>query len=229
MTTTEFAATRKLFAEYVNYKKPMSFDEWMNTSDDLKAAVLFVQFYGQITLAWYKNNASYVSDTDAVETVIQYLSKNVEIIKNNPKRFEKSYIFTVCANCLKCLVRAGSLKSRNDNECNISEVPGFDDEHDIFDTMIGSSIDESYDVDANRQAFWDLIESKGRETIVVVAELLGDKMDWTTYKHDAPDMIKKFKKWESNRISDSKRMEIIEDLKDDLMALLEPEQVAMYA
>ena len=33
MTTTEFATTRKLFAEYVNYKQPMSFDEWMQYLD----------------------------------------------------------------------------------------------------------------------------------------------------------------------------------------------------
>lgn len=229
MTNADFIATRNLFSEYINYNRPMTYDEWMTTPDDLKAAVLFVQFYEQITLAWYKNNTDYISDADAVETVIQYLSKNVDIIKNNPNRFEKSYIFTVCSNCLGCLVRSGSLKSRYDNECNISELPGFDDGHDIFDTVLGSSVDESYDVDDRRKAFWDLIESKGRETIVVVAELLGEKIDWTTYNVDAPENVKKFKKWEYKKIDADKKSKILADLKSDLMKFLDSDQIATYA
>lgn len=214
MTNNEFAITRNIFAEHINYQKPMSFEEWMDTSDDLKAAVLFVQFYEQITLAWFKLVSVYATEQDGVAEVLQYLMKNVDIIKNNPNRFTPNYIYTVAYNCLFCLCRRnGRSQKIYDNECVASNIPGYDEEHDVFDTVPSDGGFEDSEIDKQREAFWSLIESKGRDTIVVVAELLGDTVDWTSEK------LKKFTKWDTRKISDERREEILAELREDLTSL----------
>ena len=48
-----FTETKNLFAQYLEYDRPLDFDQWAQVADDQKAAVLYLQFYDQITLAWY--------------------------------------------------------------------------------------------------------------------------------------------------------------------------------
>ena len=227
MTNSVFTVTRNSFAEYINYTKPLSFDEWVALPDDYKAAALYCQFYSEVTLVWYKLFRNYVPEEDALEVVIQYFMKNVDILKEHPDRFNKSYMYRVVYNCIGCLTnRESKQKSVYDNECNISELPGFDEDHDIFDTMLGSTVDD-YDADENRNRFWQLIESKGRETVIVVAELLGEKVDWTTYVNPF-NKIKNFSKVETRKISASRKQEIIDDLKEDLIAYLGMDQLGCY-
>lgn len=76
-----FHDTRLLFIESLEYTKPLSFEEWVQQPDDLKAAFLFVQFYSEITLAWDKaDSLDFGDDTEGVSTVLQYLRKQVSTI-----------------------------------------------------------------------------------------------------------------------------------------------------
>lgn len=184
-TKSELYATRELFISYTNYTHPLSYEEWLNVADDLKAAVLYCQFFEQITLAWYKLKSVYSSEADGVDEAIQYLQKNVDIIKNNEKRFTPAYIYKIMYNCLYCLCRdPNRYKKIYENECSNIQM-GSEGEFDIFDSCMDhkSSID-SLLAAYEKEAIWDAIESKGRKAVIVVAELLGEEEDWTDTNAD---------------------------------------------
>lgn len=165
-----FRETRNLFINYTNYTRPLSYVEWVATPEDHKAAVLYVQFYEQITLAYYKTKSFFVVEEDAVSTILQYLVKNVPIIKNEPKRFKESYIYQVAYNCLYCI--SHDIKrdiERWENET--SNIIGYgEDELDLFDTVLSNCCDA--DEELTRQKFWAIIEQMGPETEKVVNHLL---------------------------------------------------------
>ena len=184
---SELYATRELFSSYIHYTHPLSYDEWLAVADDLKAAVLYCQFFEQITLAWYKLKSVYSSEADGVNEAIQYLQKNVDIIKADSKRFTPSYIYKIMYNCLYCLCRdPNRYKKVYENECsNICESS--EGEFNVFDTYVDShsSIEASMLADS-KEKFWSVIESRGRKTVIVVAELLGEEYDWTDANADLP-------------------------------------------
>lgn len=222
--TNAFAETKSMFVMGTEYKKPMSYDDWMKTSDDLKAAVLFVQFYNQITLAWFKVCNEFCDDSDGVETILQYLCKNVEIIKNNPDRFNASYIYTVAYNCLASIcIKGDRNKKIRELECVASNIPGYDEDHDVFDTVASVDCYVSSEKDSQSNLVWDLIESKDRDTAVVVAELIGDSMDWTRVSRSGK--YRKFSKWDFAKITDERRAEIIADLRNDLQKLVDADML----
>lgn len=184
---SEFYVTRELFSSYVNYNAPLSFEEWLNVADDLKAAVLFCQFFDQITLAWYKLKSIYSSESDGVAEAIQYLQKNVDIIKNDPKRFAPSYIYKIVYNCLYCLCRDHNrYKKVYENECSNIQMSS-DGEYDLFDTYRDDSTSiEACLASEQKDYIWKVIESRGRKAVIVVAELLEDDCDWTDTNADVP-------------------------------------------
>lgn len=198
---SEFYTTRELFAAYTNYTAPLSFDEWLNIADDLKAAVLYCQFFDQITLAWYKLKSVYSSECDGVDEAIQYLQKNVDVIKEDKKRFSPSYIYKVMYNCLYCLCRdPNRFKKAYENECSNIQMSS-DGEYDIFDTYIDNSSNVESGVAASeREKIWKVIESRGRKTVIVVAELLGEEYDWMDENIDLPKAGESVRmKWKSHK------------------------------
>lgn len=217
---SEFAVTRDIFANYVNYTKPLSYDEWMACPDDHKAAVLYCQFYDTITLVWYKLVSYFVTEQDGVDTILQYLMKNVDKIKDNPGRFVTSYIYKVCYNCLGCLCfsnRNTKQKNMVDQEVYILDTDDdFDSDKNAFLSCDGG-MENAYD-DEKRDAIWSLVESKGHDAVVVVSELLGDEMDWTRFRKNSTK-FKKISKWDRDNITDERRAEIIEDLRADIIKL----------
>lgn len=86
-----FHDTRNLFIEYTGYTKPLSFEDWQKEPDDLKAAILFVQFYNEICLAWDKADPlDFGDDSEGVSTILQYLRKNISttqyFLKDDPTK-----------------------------------------------------------------------------------------------------------------------------------------------
>lgn len=175
-----FAESRNLFTMYTGYIKPLSFDEWKDLPDSHKSAVLFVQFYEEITLAWYKLSSiyPYVPDEDGVSTVCQYLEKNVSKILDNPKRFSAPYIYQVAYNCLYCITH-DPIKPRERwlNETSNLTSSGSGDELDLFDTVKTPSAEDSYEDSAYKKMFWQVIEDSGLATRKVVNYLMnGDSL-----------------------------------------------------
>lgn len=102
---SEFYATYKMFAEYLSYSGPVIFNEWDMLDDDKKAAWLYVQYFDEVLLAWMKCNRPYVCEQEAVETLLQYLCKNVKVVHDNPNRFNERYIYRISFNSLYPLCR----------------------------------------------------------------------------------------------------------------------------
>lgn len=173
----DFYVTRDLFRSHTSYERPLSYGEWKKLPDDHKAAVLYVQFFETITLAWYKLKSIYSSEADGVAEVLQYLQKNVSKIEADEKRFSPAYIYKVCYNCLYCLCRdPNRYKAAYENEC--SNIVGYgEDELDLFDTVI-EAVDgytESVKNDS-RVKFWNVIDELEKvypDVKLVVAKILG--------------------------------------------------------
>lgn len=171
-----FYATRNLFREYLEYTGPMSYEEWLSVEDDNKAAVLFVQFFEQITLAWHKCKSFYTLEEDGVSTVLQYLIKNTPIIIDDPKRFRPAYIYKVAYNCLYCICH-DIKRDRDRFENEVSNIcrNGDNDELDLFDTVVS---DETVSDLVNREGFWALIQeldSSDKDVSAVIDNLLLNK------------------------------------------------------
>lgn len=164
-----FNETKKLFITSTGYTRPLSYEEWMMIPSGHKAAVLFVQFYDEITLAWYKTKSFFVLEEDGVSTMLQYLVKNVPIIENDPKRFKPSYIYKVAYNCLYCI--SHDIKrdiERYENEVSNIVMSG-EDQLDLFDTVVSNS--GIYE-EIMRKEFWSVIENMGVKTQKVINHLL---------------------------------------------------------
>lgn len=153
---SEFAKTLELFRNYTHYTTPLSYSDWMAIPEDHKAAVLYVQFYEQITLAWHKVKSFYTLEEDGVETVIQYLIKNVPIIEEDGKRFKSGYIYRVAYNCLYCICHDYKYeRERFENECSNIQVLSDDSVVDLFDTVVD---DEGMELTIFRNQIWRIVE-----------------------------------------------------------------------
>ena len=194
---TPFYETRNLFINYLGYSRPLSYDDWKVLPSEDKAAALFVQFFDQITYAWYKQDTflRYSTDEDGVSTVLQYLQKNVSILEKDPKKFTAAYIYRVSYNCLYCLCHDIKIaKERAEREMR-NVVEGPDGPMDLFDFL--EAVCESSPLSEDERVdFWDIV-GQDETTLKVVDELLGE--------HEI-----------HKRISAERRASIIEELKSKL-------------
>lgn len=169
--SNQFRETRKIYSEFLQYTKPFSYVEWVALPEDHKAAALFVQFFDQIELAWYKAKSFFTTEEDGVYTVMQYLMKNVQIIKENPNRFTPKYIYRVAYNCLYCICHDPIIE-RIRWETTVSNiVPTDEGDLDLFDTTV--SIHSEVEVQYDRNQFWKLLESLDPKSRKVVNNLMG--------------------------------------------------------
>ncbi len=100
------------FKETFNRFKPAltgfdynTYGEWMLIPDNLKSVALYVQFYDEVNLAWIKTHKPFMEEETAISTLLQYLVKNVEIIKSDYKRYTSNYIYKVAFNAFYPLGR----------------------------------------------------------------------------------------------------------------------------
>jgi len=112
----QFARTRRDFSEYTGISSPISYEEWSQQSEDMKAALLFVNFYEQITFAWYKSSTEYVYEEDGVDeainiccklcgTSLKRLQKDTKSESSmTPDTFQPRYMYRVMKNAFDCLV-----------------------------------------------------------------------------------------------------------------------------
>jgi len=167
-TLAAFRETRDYFSNYFAYKKPLTFDEWVKLTDEQKVAVLFLQFYNEIVLAWSRaNNYDFIEGEEGVTTIVQYLQKHVcdryikghpkrkvsaeyffshldeceerRILEENPAKFNPAYIYRIAYNSLYCICHdLQSVKDRWDNETS-RYVNYNDSELDLLDAIADTS------------------------------------------------------------------------------------------
>lgn len=185
----EFYETRTIFRNHLNYTEAYTFDSWNALPEDLKAVALYVQYFDQIILAWYKSKSFYAEEEEGVETVLQYLCKNVSKIEENPTRFKPAYIYRVAYNCLYCI----SHDRKRDKEKWEFEVSDrcFNSEGteiSMFDFIEDNAHKDLLD-HINKDEFWKLIESD-EEACAVVNYILGDgKLPKGVSKKNMDEMI----------------------------------------
>lgn len=180
-TVLAFHDTRSMYLNYLDYKKPLSFDEWNACNLDQKIAVLFVQFYSEITLAWSKvNSFEQITGEEGVSTICQYLKKNVPVIEKNPARFSAAYLYKVAYNCLYCICHDRKCdKERWENETSAIVVKD-GTEYNLFDTVADRNGTPADVMDKrNMEAeFWSIVRSLGAEAEKVLRYLSsGDEKD----------------------------------------------------
>ena len=168
-----FIETKNLFISYLQYTGPLSFEQWMDVPEDQKAAVLFVQFFDQITLAWYKaDSLRRGSAEDGVSTVLQYLQKNVPIIGSTPKKFTPAYIYRVAYNCLYCICHDIKRDKERFEFERTNIVITNTGEIDLCDLV--PTRDEEFSTTQLRAYFWAVIEDMGDAAQAVVSSLIGE-------------------------------------------------------
>ena len=186
-----FISTKNLFANYLQWKEPLSYEEWLNSPQESKSAILFVQFFDNICQAWHTVNAFDFADPDeGVETICRYLEKNVPVIeKSEGKRFTAPYIYRVAYNCLYCICHDRKCdKDRWENE--IPATVQYDGEElNLYDTVpdAAGSADMKYESEDFIRRFWEAIEDAGQPAEKVVDYLLsGNRSDLNAVSKSSP-------------------------------------------
>lgn len=168
-----FKDTYDLFVCSVPYDIPMTYEEFVSCKPEYHAAILYIQFYKEITLAWYKAKSFYADAEEGVSTVMQYLLKNTPKIIQDSNRFKPTYIYRVAYNCLYCISHDRSNdKFRYELEqSNIvdSEVTG--EECDIFNILCTKSSDPTLDAYINR-AVARIICECDKDTKILIDRIL---------------------------------------------------------
>lgn len=172
---SQFIQTRNMFREYLSgYTNSVSYDEWKNADTEDQAALLFVVFYQEITLAWnnavVSRNIVYVSQEDGVSTVLQYLMKNVEKIMADEKRYTPQYIYQVAFNCLLALCNTRGTDQKR-SSCEVSnEYTDGDAEVNLWDLV--PSTDADPETEQIREAIWEIIRRMGPKAEKVANHLI---------------------------------------------------------
>lgn len=176
----QFQATKKMFKEYAfsGASFPMAYTDWSALDDDLKGAALYINFYSQIILAWPKaiSICKLDSPTCDTETVVSdflmTLTKNVAIIKANPKRYTPGYIYTLAKRSFICMLRQPKYTRVYDAEMS-NEISTAEDEIlDLFDLVPFE--DDPIEVVQAREAIWAIIEGMGPKALKVANHLITD-------------------------------------------------------
>ena len=198
----QFYETKRILSASVPTHVPQSYESWVELPDDYKAAVLYVDFFDQITMAWYRLRTPAAIEEDCVSEVLLYLQKNVEKIVSDKKRFSPAYIYRISYNCIYCKsVDPYSGQTAKTSWCNntcSNLVSVGDDVLDLFDTVKGGDdIAESLEGELRDKVFWDKVNDEvDPEVKIFLSEVLD-------------------KRRRSKKLSDERREEICEHLREE--------------
>ena len=187
MAGIEFTKTRNNFKEATNCDYPLSYEEWMALPEDKKVAALFVNFFDTITLAWYKAQAEYIEENDGISVLMQYLLKNIPVIKGNAKKYNEKYIYTISWNSMASLRRVKAAQDRFNLTASQYGVNDAGDEFDLFSTLPdGADITEHDEVQAAVKGIMDIYLRADDATKEVISHIVnGTKIGKRTQKKEA--------------------------------------------
>lgn len=212
LTKNCFKETYDLFKTFTHYTRPLSYMEWMDLPSDYRTAVLYVQFYDQITLAWYKLKTDATYDEEVVDEVIKYLLKNTPIIEEDPKRFTEKYIYRIMYNAIYCKSidpwKGQTAKtSRYNNEVSQFTTNESGDMVDLFATLIG----DNYDVGSA------IINKMIEETLHSLSDV--EYLCLCNRLHDRSPIVDELRK--EYPLTEKQRKEVLNSLKVKFSFLLE--------
>ena len=155
--------------DFVDQYEPVDYDTWKSLDHQFQAASLYITFYDEIVLSYYKARSYYSPEEDNVSIVLQYLEKNVKILMKDRKRYKANYIYRVCYNCIFCQSRGIKRDlERYENEMSPTVVSG-GEVYNVFDYLSDTeTVYGSY----NKEHLWRLIESLGEDAVHVAEYLI---------------------------------------------------------
>jgi hypothetical protein len=190
---SQFRETYKLYRNALsNYSFPLSCEDWLAAPDEEKAVLLFVNFFNEVELGWYKGRYksglktvqahANIQEEDAIDTVNQYLMKNVAIIQKNPKKYTPAYIYRVTYNCITCMNLVQRDITRNQVEVSNNSEGNDGDAIDLFDFI--PFTDDPYEVREAKEALWTLLDKMGPKAKKVANHLItGDPLTKTSKRN----------------------------------------------
>lgn len=195
MASTEFTKVRNNFMEATDCSYPLSYEEWMALPEDKKVAALFVNFFDTITLAWYKAQAEYIEENDGISLLMQYLLKNIPILKDDPKKYTEKYIYSVSWNSMASLRRVKSAQDRYNFTTSQYATSDNGDEYDLFNTIADESgISDADEVQKAVKGIMDIYYRADKSTKEVISHIVnGTKIGKRTQKKEA-EIIETLKK-----------------------------------
>lgn len=167
MRDNQFQITKTRFMESLSFIKafPITYEYWMTLDDDFKAAALYLNFYPQIILAWQNETDYYLEEEDCLSTMMQYLIKNVDKLKEDRKRWTRGYIYTCMKNAVIGIRRIKKNREFSDNtQSNIFNLD--DGEHDLYDI-----IEDEKDCFRDFR-FWNIIDHLDDDMKAYVSHLI---------------------------------------------------------
>lgn len=221
MSNSEFYKAKKMFQDYLCDRKYSTYDEWNNLPHPYKAAALYLKFYNTIYGAWVKTSNPYTDPEDGLETVLQYIDKNVPLIEANPQKYSDRYIYRVAYNCMYCICHDYlEPKQRYENTQSIYALGNHDDGHafNILDTYVGTSesIIDQIEYASFTSSFWEIVESSASD------EIVAEFIDRCTGVDEPYRRYKKLDKYgneiEAPLILSPKRKKYVRDLFRDKLA-----------
>ena len=183
-TDSQFRQTRNMLVNSLQIDK-LSYDDWSERPNDQKAVLLFVNFYEQIELAWYKVRGEHTYEEDGVSEALNtcsYLcglslkSGKSGVSKINKNSYTPNFIFTAMKNAFNSLnYERKSTRSQyqhpNDEitVCSQYSNNSDGDDLDLFQ-FVGDRTDTVSVIESNN--FWSLIEDMDLDTQEVVDRLI---------------------------------------------------------
>lgn len=193
MGTMEFIKTKELYAKAIACACPMTYEEWLNLPDGYKAAALYINFFSDITSAWYKAQAEYIDEEEGISILMQYLLKNVPILKDEPKKFTHAYIYRVAYNSMGALRRAIYRQDEYNNTVAQYQPANLNDgtkEVDMFDYISDDTdVTTAAEVEAAVSGIMNIYLNANKATQCVISHIVnGSKLSASTKKKEAAIM-----------------------------------------
>lgn len=190
---SQFRETYNLYRNALsNYSFPLSREDWLAAPYEEKAVLLFVNFFPQVEFGWckgrYKTGSSkvtghsYIQEEDAIDTINQYLMKNVDKIIAQPSRYSPAYIYQVTYNCITCInfAEAGRIRAQVETSNNVENGEG--DTLDLFDFV--PYTEDPAEVREAKEALWTLLDKMGPKAKKVANHLItGDPLTKTSKRN----------------------------------------------
>lgn len=150
-----FSESKKYFEHFTGYTKPLTYESWSKLDLELKASILFLQFYSVIYKAYRINKTAITDECECVEVVVQHLIKNVPKILNDSNRFTESYIYRIAYNAINsvCHIRVRDKMRLQLEQSNIVYDEKDNMEFDAFD-IIPNGDGDAFD-ELERKALWE--------------------------------------------------------------------------
>lgn len=190
---SQFTETYNLYRNALsNYSFPLSREDWLAAPYEEKAVLLFVNFFPQVEFGWYKGRYrsglksvqahAYIQEEDAIDTVNQYLMKNVDKIISNPSCYQPGYIYRVVYNCITCMNLVQRDLTRSQVETSNNSENGEGDAIDLFDFV--PYTEDPAEVREAKEALWTLLDKMGPKAQKVANHLItGDPLTKTSKRN----------------------------------------------